>query len=126
MSENSKKVLIIDDNLTLVQTLGMILEIKGFDISTANDGITGLNKIKAELPDIVICDLMMPGMDGMQVCINAKSDLQTKDIPIIFLSGKDTGESMYRAMDPDKKADWYIQKPYNIDHLMSVFDKLLK
>jgi DNA-binding response OmpR family regulator len=123
MSEG-KKVLIVDDNPTLATTLEMILELKGFTIATANDGITGLKKITEEKPDIVILDVMLPGMDGFQVCENAKADSNTKDIPIIMLTGKDTGDDFDKALE--KKADWYIVKPYNIEHLMGVFEKLLK
>lgn len=123
MSEN-KKVLIIDDNPTLATTLQMILELKGFTIITASDGIAGLNKVMEEMPDIIILDIMLPGMDGYQVCEKVKANPNTKDIPVIMLTGKDTGEDFDKALE--KKADWYIVKPYNIDHLMSVFDKLLK
>jgi DNA-binding response OmpR family regulator len=124
MSLDNKKVLIIDDNPTLATTLEMILELKGFSIETAGDGITGYNMIKEVMPDIVILDVMLPGMDGFQVCEKSKSDPDTKDIPIIMLTGKDTGADFDKALE--KKADWYIVKPYNIEHLMSVFDKLLK
>lgn len=124
MNMENNKVLIVDDNPTLSTTLQMVLELKGFSIVTAADGITGLNMIIEEQPDIVILDVMLPGMDGYRVCEKAKNDPRTKDIPIIMLTGKDTGDDFDKALE--KKADWYIVKPYNIEHLMSVFDRLLK
>ena len=123
MDYKGKKVLIIDDEPVLAMTLEMILELKGFSVISANDGLSGLKKIREEKPDIVVLDVMLPGMDGFKVCENAKSLPETKDIPIIMLTGKDQGEDFDKAME--KKADWYVVKPYNIDHLMTVFDKLL-
>ena len=116
----SKKVLIIDDSVDTVEMLEMILKDEGYDVIIAYVGEIGVKKAKEENPDLIILDVMLPGIDGFQVCEKIKSDPDTKDIPIIMLTGKDMGD------DFDKAADCYIKKPYDIEHLLKVFDKLLR
>lgn len=121
---NKKKILIIDDSPCVVSTLKGILQKENFDVSIAYVGKVGLEKIKTERPDLVVLDILLPDMDGYQVCEKIKQDFQTKDIPIVMLTGKDMGEDFDEAMS--KKADWYIVKPYNPPHLLKVLKKLLK
>jgi DNA-binding response OmpR family regulator len=123
MDEKNKRILVVDDNVQAVDMLKMILEDYGYGVITAHVGELGLKKAKEEKPDLVVLDVMLPGIDGFQVCERLKSDPDTQGIPIIMLTGKDKGEDFDKAME--KKADWYIVKPYNIEHLMKVFDKLL-
>ncbi|MGM0567611.1 MAG: response regulator [Elusimicrobiota bacterium] len=124
MNDNKKKVLVVDDDIQAVEMLSVILEDKGFEVIPAYVGEIGLKKAKTHLPDIIILDITMPGMDGFKVCEEIKRNPSTSHIPIIMLTGKDMGKDFDKAME--KKADWYVVKPYNIEHLLKVFDRLIK
>lgn len=124
MPENRKKLLLIDDNIQTIEMLQIILEDEGYEVITAYVGEDGLKKTAEEKPDLVILDVMLPGMNGYQVCEKIKNNPDTKDIPVIMLTGRDTGNDFDKAME--KKADWYVVKPYNIEHLLGVMKKLIK
>jgi two-component system alkaline phosphatase synthesis response regulator PhoP len=112
-----KKILVIDDDMDALDTLQTILEKNGYIVVTAMNGKTGIQKAWEEKPNMIILDVMMPDMDGYQVCEIIKTDAVTKNIPIIMLTGRDMGEDVALALD--KKADWFITKPYDIKYLMS-------
>lgn len=124
MTGENRKILIVDDNPRSVEMLQIILEEEQFTVISAYNGEEGLEKIKSEKPDLVILDVMLPGIDGYQVCEAAKNDVEVSDIPIIMLTGKDQGDDFDKAME--KKADWYVVKPYNIEHLLRTIKKLIK
>jgi len=119
----SKKILVIDDSPTMVMITQTKLEEKGYSVITAYDGETGLKKAKDEKPDLVLLDIMLPGIDGYKVCETLKTDVITENIPVVMLTSKDMGEDFDRALE--HKADWYIVKPFNDDHLFKVIEKLL-
>ncbi|MFC2092015.1 PleD family two-component system response regulator [Elusimicrobiota bacterium] len=115
MNKRKKKILIIDDSPTVAITLQMHLEDDGYKIIKASDGLTGLKKIRATMPDLVISDLMLPGIDGYEVCKRTKDDPATCSIPFIFLTGK---EYCAHSHNGTKRAEYYITKPYDIDSLL--------
>ncbi len=121
--ENKRKILLIDDSPTIVKMLEIILEEEGFEAVSANDGISGIKIAEDEKPDLIILDIMLPGMDGYEVCEKIKINQDTKNIPVIMLTGKDMGDDFDKAME--KKADWYIVKPYDAAHLLKVINKLI-
>jgi CheY-like chemotaxis protein len=82
------RILIVDDNHSLVLATERVLQKEGFDVITAYDGLEGLEKARAEKPDLIILDIMMPKMDGYEVCRQLKDDPATTQIPIIILSAK--------------------------------------
>jgi two-component system alkaline phosphatase synthesis response regulator PhoP len=82
------RILIVDDNHSLVLATERVLQKDGFDVLTAYDGLEGLEKARAEKPDLIILDIMMPKMDGYEVCHQLRSDPATAQIPIIILSAK--------------------------------------
>ena len=86
--ENKKRILVIDDNRTLVLAAKGVLQKNGYDVITALDGSEGLEKAKQEKPDAIILDIMMPGMNGYEVGQQLKQAPETSNIPIIFLSAK--------------------------------------
>ncbi|MFH1416439.1 MAG: response regulator [Elusimicrobiota bacterium] len=124
MSENSRKILIVDDSPTAIKMLQMTLEEEGYEIITAYDGDTGFEKALKKKPDAVILDVMMPGITGFQVCEKIKGHPETRQMPVIMLTGKDSGQDFDIAME--KKADWYIVKPYDVSHLLRVLSKLIQ
>jgi CheY-like chemotaxis protein len=82
------RILIVDDNHALVLAAERVLQKEGFDVLTAYDGLEGLEKARAEKPDLIILDIMMPKMDGYEVCRQLRNDPVTARIPIIILSAK--------------------------------------
>jgi DNA-binding response OmpR family regulator len=110
------KVLIIEDNLQTVKLVKFILEKNDYSTISAKDGKEGLRMARKRKPDLIILDLMLPEMDGYQVCEALKADPNTKDIPVLVLTALDTGPDFEKALE--KKADWYITKPFEAQHLL--------
>lgn len=119
----SRNILIIDDDIDAIDTLQMILENNGYAVSSSTSGKDGIKQAWEQKPDLIILDVMMPDMDGYQVCGLIKTDPVTKNIPIIMLTGRDMGEDIELALD--KKADWFVTKPYDIKYLVSKIGSFL-
>lgn len=119
-----KKILVVDDEPDMVKALQIRLEQAGYQVITAYEGESGLDKTREEKPDLVILDIMMPVMDGFQVCEKIKSDPSIKGIPVIMLTAKTMGDDFDKAME--KKADWYITKPFDDKHLLRRIKGLLQ
>jgi CheY-like chemotaxis protein len=88
MTSSSKRILVVDDNKSLVMVMARILQKEGYDVSTAFDGTEGMEKAQSEKPDIIILDISMPGPDGYAVCRQLRLDPNTSNIPVVFLSSK--------------------------------------
>ncbi len=119
----SKKILIVDDEDFFVRPIKMALEQRGFEVITAEDGVTGLQKARKEMPDIIMLDLMLPGLDGYQVCRLLKFDDKFRQIPVIIVSAKDTDKD--RKLAEQSGADVYLTKPINAPELAEKFALLL-
>ena len=117
------KILLIDDEIQLIEMVQMRLEACGYDVITANDGQEGLQKAKSESPDLIMCDVMMPKMDGYKVCGLLKNDSRYSKIPFILFTA--------RAQDNDQQvgqevgADAYIMKPFEPQILLAKIEELL-
>ncbi len=85
---SKQRILVVDDNHSLVLVLERLLQKAGFDVLTAFDGLEGLQKTREEKPDLIILDIIMPKMDGYEVCRRLKGDPYTADIPVLFLTRK--------------------------------------
>jgi len=83
-----ERILVVDDNRSLVRIIGRILQKEGFEVLTAFDGLEGLERAQHERPDLIILDIVMPGMDGYEVCRNLERDPKTAPIPILMLTVK--------------------------------------
>ena len=116
------KILIIDDEKDIIETLGFRLEASGFDVISANDGVEGLEKAQKEKPDLIILDVMMPKMDGYQVCRLLKFDESTQHVPVILLTAR--GQDRDRKIWKDVGADAYISKPYDSVQLVARVQEL--
>lgn len=117
-------VLLVDDDPVILKLLQVNFEMEGFHVSTANDGVEGLEKARAERPDIVLLDIMMPRMDGLEVTKALKSDPETKDIPIILLSAKAQASDIQAGKDMG--ADDYLTKPFDPLELLERVNELLE
>lgn len=122
-----KYVLIVDDDPDMVETVGMMLESKGYEVGKAYDGIEGDESIKKRAPDLVVLDVMMPRKDGYTLCAELKKDNKTRDIPVILLTavGEAVPTTTYSHADGmSTEADDYIPKPVDTMTLVQSIERL--
>jgi len=118
-----KKVLLIEDDSVLRDNTAELLELSEYEVITAPNGKIGVELAKTELPNIVVCDIMMPELDGYGVLENLAKNDDTKYIPFIFLSAKTERKDVRKGMDLG--ADDYITKPFNEEELISAIESRL-
>jgi DNA-binding response OmpR family regulator len=107
-AEAGSRVLVVDDDPALADVVGRYLRRDGFEVDFATDGVTGLKQALATLPDIVVLDLMLPGMDGLEVCRRLR---QVAPIPVVMLTA--LGEESDRIAGLEIGADDYVTKPFS-------------
>jgi len=120
---NEQTILIVDDNIDTVELLRKRLKAEGYSTVEAYDGEEALKKVQESLPDLIILDVMMPKMDGYEVCQRLKTDERTKFIPIIMLTAKSDVESKVKGLDIG--ADDYVPKPFDYRELLARVRSLL-
>lgn len=120
---SSGSVLIVDDEQDIVRPLAFRLEVEGFRITLEPNGRLGYDRAVAELPDIILLDVMMPGIDGVSLCRMLKQEEATRRIPIIMLTAKSRIGDVEAAFDAH--ADDYVSKPYEWAELHQKIRKLL-
>ena len=124
LSDTRQKILIVDDELDALTALKRALESDNYNVVEAVDGLSAIKKIKTEKPDIVLLDLMMPEIDGFEVCKRLKSDPLYKHVPIIMLTAK--GENNDKIEGIEIGADDYICKPFDVDELVLRINNILR
>ena len=120
--DTMKKILIIEDEKNMVEGLRFNLEARDYHVIAAFDGESGLKKALGELPNLVILDLMLPGINGYEVCKQLKEDIP--DIPIIMLTAKSQESDIVTGLDLG--ADDYITKPFSVLELLARINSLLR
>tara|TARA_B100000686_G_scaffold88287_1_gene95030 strand:- start:1896 stop:2603 length:708 start_codon:yes stop_codon:yes gene_type:complete len=123
-NKNIKRVLVVDDEPDIRELVQHHLEIEGFEVLSAPDGEKGLFLIQNELPDLIILDLMLPGIDGLEVCRKLNNIESTSDIPIIMLTAK--GEEIDIIKGLAYGADDYVTKPFSPRVLMARAKAILR
>ncbi len=123
MDSGPHRIAVIDDDRGLVQTIRVLLEAKGYSVSCAYGGKDGLELVKRDIPDLVLLDINMPDLDGRDVLIRMKKENSTKDIPVIFLTGR--GEQYERSYGIELGAYEYISKPYDGVILLRQIENIL-
>lgn len=118
------KILIVDDDSQIRDWLKLDLQLSGFTIDTAMNGKQGLYKALEGNFDLIVLDVMMPEMDGFEVCKNLRSDTRTRDIPVILLTAKGTIED--KVIGFNSGADDYLVKPFDIQELLVRLRALLR
>lgn len=118
-----KKILIIDDEKNVVENIAGILHFEGFSVKCSLDGLDGINAAQRERPDIILCDIQMPELDGYEVLKKLKENHALCDIPFIFLTAR-TEKSDYRA-GMELGADDYLTKPFSRDELLNAINSRL-
>jgi DNA-binding response OmpR family regulator len=113
----SKKILIIEDNELMIDVMSYILTNSGYEVISATDGDNVFNEIKANHPDLIILDAILPGMDGRQICQLLKLNKATQNLPVIICSGDETiDESMKQKGAPND----ILHKPFDINSLIEM------
>ena len=111
---NKASILLVEDEENLHETLKLNLEIEGYEVSSAYDGTVALKAVQNEYFDLIIMDIMLPGIDGITITENIR--VQQNDVPILILSAKNTGAD--RVLGLKKGADDYLTKPFNLEELL--------
>ena len=121
---SNKKVLIVDDEEHIVELIKFNLETQGYTVYTANNGVDALKATKKEHPDLVLLDLMLPEMDGYDVCKAIKSNKDIANTSIIMLTAK--GEEFDKVLGLELGADDYMTKPFSIRELQARVKAVLR
>lgn len=125
----TKKVLIVDDEPVAIEFASVVLEENGYIPIGAADGIEGLEKVKTEKPDLILLDIMLPGKGGIAMYRDLRKDEETKDIPVIIITGVARGKQFEERMmrqDPDiPLPDGYIEKPMKAEVVLKLVNELL-
>ncbi len=123
-NSNSKKIYVVEDEPDIRETLVYNLNHEGFKVSEFSDAETCLDKIKNQLPDLIILDLMLPGMSGLDLCKEIRADKNLSQLSIIMLSAK--GEEVDRIVGFEIGADDYVTKPFSVRELILRVKVILK
>jgi len=117
------RILVVDDEIYIVHILDFSLGMEGYEVLTALDGEQALERLKSDKPDLIVLDIMMPKLDGYEVCKTIKANAATQNIPVILLSAK--GRNADQKMGFDVGADDYITKPFSPRKLVERINQLL-
>ncbi len=117
------RILVVDDEIYIVHILDFSLGMEGYEVLTALDGEQALEKARAEHPDLIVLDIMMPKLDGYETCKLLKAGDDTKDIPVILLSAK--GRNVDQKIGFEAGADDYITKPFSPRKLVERINAIL-
>ncbi len=116
-------ILVVDDEPDLVEIVRFRLEKEGYNVLSAGDGREGLAAAIEKSPDLVILDVMMPGLDGFEVLFQMKNNPKTKDTPVVMLTAKTDMSSISKGWGMD--VDNYVTKPFNVDDLAKTVKNVL-
>ena len=121
--KDSKKLLLIDDDPNLILLVKDYLEFRGYQVMTAENGREALDLLEQDIPDMIICDVMMPEMDGYALVKHIREEPRTNRIPVLFLSAK--GQSQDRVKGLNEGADVYMVKPFEPEELVAQVESSL-
>ena len=121
MNIREKKIFIADDDQDILEIISMILHTKNYEIQATSDANDIFNLNDSDLPDLILMDIWMSGLDGREICRCLKNDDHTKDIPFIFISANSNIEEITK----EYKADGYIAMPFEMQELLSKINSYL-
>ncbi|MDJ0844133.1 response regulator transcription factor [Crocosphaera sp.] len=122
--KDNKHLLLVDDDPNLVLLVKDYLEFQGYEVTTAENGKEALDVLTKAIPDMIICDVMMPEMDGYALIEKVRQDARTSWVPVMFLSAK--GQSQDRVKGLNTGADVYMVKPFEPEELVAQVESSLK
>ena len=120
---SKKKILVVEDEQDLLTLQSMLLSIEGYTVEGVMDGQTALDVVETMKPDLILLDIMLPEVDGFQVCRQLKSNEATRHIPIIILTAKKSKDDL--IIGEQSGADMYITKPYKTSMVIEAIQRLL-
>ena len=118
------KIVVVEDEADILEVIDYNLSKEGFDVSSSSDGLDGLALVQKEIPDLVLLDLMLPGMDGIEICRTLKADSATRSISIIMVTAK--GEESDIVLGLGIGADDYVLKPFRPRELIARVKSVLR
>jgi CheY-like chemotaxis protein len=120
----SQRVLVVDDDPHVLQLLRVNFELEGYEVVSASNGEEALQRIDERPPDILVCDVMMPGMDGLEVVERVRNNPATAKLPIVMVSAKAQQSDLLAGGDAG--ADAYVTKPFDPQDLIDAVTNVLK
>lgn len=124
MSEAKKHILVVEDEEDILALLHFNLVKVGYDVTCASCGEEGLNGVRDHLPDLILLDLMLPGIDGLEICRRLRHDKATQNVPIIMLTARGEEGDVVRGLELG--ADDYVTKPFSIKVLLARIQTVLR
>lgn len=118
------RILVVDDEEDILELIRYNLERQGYQVHTVDSGLEGIRATESTPPDLVILDLMMPGVDGLQVCTQLRGSARTADLPVIILTARDAEEDIVRGLQAG--ADDYMTKPFTPKVLLARVEAVLR
>lgn len=118
------RILVVEDEESLLKLESILLSLKGYEVTGVTDGIEALAEIERNRPDLIVLDIMLPGMDGFEVCRRIRENPETRDIPVVMLTAKKSTQDYAKGMECGANA--YITKPFKSSKVMEVVADLLK
>ncbi len=119
----AKRVLVVDDEPSILKIIATQLRVSGYDVMVAMDGASALARIMESPPDLMILDVMLPKMNGYEVCTAVKQNPQLRHTPIIMFTALRGEQDYWKAMSCG--ADAYLTKPYSVDDLQQIVNRLI-
>ena len=118
-----KKILIVEDEESLLRLENILLTSQGYEVKGVMDGSSALEAVVSTKTDLVLLDIMLPGIDGYEVCRQIKANEATNHIPVVMLSSKKSKDDLVKA--DQVGADWYIAKPFKSAMVIETIQRLL-
>jgi len=123
MAKKNYKILVIDDEPEITDIIKAFLTSAGYEVLVENSSVMGVEKAKSFRPDLILLDIMMPVMDGYEVCSAIKKNMELNGIPILFLTGKDATDDGGQSFKSG--ADLFIKKPFSCERLLQMVKMVL-
>jgi CheY-like chemotaxis protein len=120
--DNLPKVLVVDDDPAILEICSDLLQTEGYTVMVATNGQQALEQIRTEPPQVVLMDIMMPVLDGVEACRQVKANPATADIPVVLMSAR---TNLTRQSQDLASADALVAKPFDIDHLLNTIHDLV-
>jgi len=122
-TKKQTSILVVDDEEILLRTVKSILESAGYHVLTAKTGEEGLEMAQEKMPDLILLDIILPGIKGREVCLKIKENEKTKSIPVIFLTSKNSPDDILAEIDAG--AEMHLTKPVNPNTLIPTIEEVL-
>lgn len=121
---DQSRILIVEDEESLLKLESILLSTRGYKVTGVSDGLAALREIEQNRPDLILLDIMMPGIDGFEVCRRVKENPDTRSIPVVMLTAKKSFADQTRGVEVG--ADAYLTKPFKSGKIIEIIEGLLQ